>query len=85
MLAALRLSGAAELREEVAEILSRHGLPARLDADVSVDAVLSALDRDKKRTAEGVAFVLLERPGEPREGQQVEPAEVRASIAELMA
>ena len=63
LLAALRLSDAAELRTEVEAILSRHGLPVALDHAIDPEAVLEALERDKKRTAEGVAFVLLSDPG----------------------
>ena len=49
-----------------------------------VDAVLDALQRDKKRTAAGVGFVLLSEPGEPRVGQLVDPARVRAAVEELL-
>jgi len=84
LLAALRLSGAAALRDEVEAALARHGLPVRMDpAEVPVDDVLEALGRDKKRTAAGVGFVLLERPGEPRTGQLLDADEVRAAVAEL--
>ena len=34
---------------------------------------------------EGVPFVLLPEPGDPREGQRVEPGRVRKAIEELMA
>jgi len=83
LLAALRLSDAPELRDEVAEILARHGLPLSLDPAIGVDAVLDALQRDKKRTAEGVGFVLLAKPGAPRVGQLVDPDRVRTAIEEL--
>jgi len=83
LLAALRLSEAPELRDEVEEILRRHDLPTRLDPEIAVDAVLDALQRDKKRTAEGVGFVLLSEPGEPRAGQLVDPDRVRAAVEEL--
>jgi len=83
LLAALRLSGAPGLRDEVASILARHGLPSDLDPGVEVNAVIDALRRDKKRTAEGVGFVLLAEPGEPRVGQLVDAAEVRAAVEEL--
>jgi shikimate kinase/3-dehydroquinate synthase len=83
LLAALRLSGAAELRDEVRGLLDRHGLPTDLDAGVSVDEVLAAASLDKKRTAEGLGFVLLSRPGEPREGQRVDPDNVRKAVEEL--
>jgi shikimate kinase/3-dehydroquinate synthase len=87
LLAALRLSDAPELREETREILARHSLPVELDplgeAPAFVDAVLDALQRDKKRTAAGVGFVLLSEPGEPRVGQLVDPDRVRGAVEEL--
>jgi shikimate kinase/3-dehydroquinate synthase len=85
LLAALRLSGAPDLHDEVRDILRRHGLPVALDAGIEVDAVLDALQRDKKRTAEGVGFVLLGNPGFPRIGQLVDPAKVEAAVKELYA
>jgi len=83
LLAALRLSDAPELRDEVEAILRRHQLPVALDPAISVDAVLDALQRDKKKTAAGVGFVLLSEPGEPRVGQLVDPAKVRDAVEEL--
>jgi 3-dehydroquinate synthase len=83
LLAALRLSGADELREEVGSLLSAQGLPTSLEGEVDVEGVMEAIGRDKKRTSEGVGFVLLERPGEPRWGQSVEPDRVRAAVQEL--
>jgi shikimate kinase / 3-dehydroquinate synthase len=83
LLAALRLSDAGELRDEVAALLATHGLPTKLDPAVDVNAVIEAVERDKKRTAEGVRFVLLARPGDPRPGQAVDPAALRAAVEEL--
>jgi shikimate kinase/3-dehydroquinate synthase len=83
LLAALRLSDAAGLRDEVEEVLERHDLPTRLDPVVGIEAILSALQRDKKRTAAGVGFVLLSEPGQPRTGQIVDEAKVRAVVEEL--
>jgi 3-dehydroquinate synthetase len=85
LLATLRLSGAAELRDEVRGILARHDLPTELDSGIAVDEVLEATTLDKKRTADGLGFVLLERPGDPREGQEVEPAKLREAVEELAA
>jgi shikimate kinase / 3-dehydroquinate synthase len=85
LLAALRLSDAPQLRDEVEGMLSRHGLPVALDASVDADAVLAALRRDKKRTADGVGFVLLSEPGSPRTGELVDPAKVEAAVEELYA
>ena len=83
LLAALRLSGADELRKEVSDLLARHGLPTSLDAAVDIDGVIEAMGRDKKMTSVGLGFVLLERPGEPRWGERVEPDRVRAAVEEL--
>jgi shikimate kinase/3-dehydroquinate synthase len=89
LLAALRLSEAPSLRDEVEAILSRHGLPVRIppqrDRDAWVTGIVDALQRDKKRTAAGVGFVLLSEPGEPRVGQLVDPARVRSAVEELFA
>jgi shikimate kinase/3-dehydroquinate synthase len=84
LLAALRLSEAPELRAESEAILARLRLPVRLDPSVDVGAILDALQRDKKRTAAGVGFVLLSEPGEPRTGQIVDPDKVRAAVEELI-
>ena len=43
---------------------ARHELPIRLDPAIDLDETLAALQRDKKRTAEGVGFVLLSEPGD---------------------
>jgi 3-dehydroquinate synthetase/shikimate kinase len=83
LLAALRLSDAPELREQIESILRRHGLPVALDPAVDIEEALAALQRDKKRTADGVGFVLLSEPGAPRIGELVEPAKVRAAVEEL--
>ena len=83
LLAALRLSDADGLRDEVGEVLRRFGLPVSLDESVNVDSVLDAVSRDKKKTAEGVGFVLLAEPGQPRTGQLVDPARVREAVEEL--
>ncbi len=83
LLAALRLSGAEALREEVEGLLAAHGLPTRIDVPVEVATILDSLGRDKKRTTAGVGFVLLARPGEPRIGQLVDPAKVESAVQEL--
>jgi shikimate kinase/3-dehydroquinate synthase len=83
LLAALRLSGAGDLRNEVEGLLASHGLPVSLDPGVAIDEVIEVIGRDKKRTSEGLGFVLLERPGEPRWGESVEPDRVRAAVEEL--
>ena len=84
LLAVLRLSEAPGLRDEVEAILGTHELPTTLDPAVAVDEVLAALERDKKRTKEGVGFVLLSEPGQPRTGQLVDPDRVRSAVEELL-
>jgi shikimate kinase/3-dehydroquinate synthase len=82
LLAALRLSGADDLRTEVAELLRAHGLPTRLEG-ADVETVLAAAARDKKRRDGAVRFVLLEQPGEPRVGVRVGDADLDAAVREL--
>ncbi len=85
LLAALRLSDAEELRAEVKEILARFDLPVELDPEVGLNDIVDTIQFDKKRTAAGVGFVLLDEPGAPRIGQLVDPAKVEASVRELIA
>jgi len=83
LLAALRLSGQDELRREVAELFADRGLPTNLDG-VDPDAIALATSRDKKRLGEGpVPFVLLDGPGAPKTGCEVEPRELIAAVREL--
>jgi shikimate kinase / 3-dehydroquinate synthase len=83
LLAALRLSEAGALRAEVAGALEHHGLPTSLDEAVKVGAIIAAIERDKKATAEGPRFVLLAKAGEPSTGELVDTARVRAAVEEL--
>jgi shikimate kinase/3-dehydroquinate synthase len=83
LLAALRLSDADSLRSEVEGLLASHGLPISLDSSVSTDGILAAMERDKKQSREGLGFVLLSEPGQPRWGERVETDRVRAAVEEL--
>ncbi len=83
MLAALRLSGHAGLRDEVAGLWSAAGLPTTLDPGIDVDAVVAATGRDKKRTAAGLGFVLVHAPGDVRHGEQVSEGDLWAAVEEL--
>jgi shikimate kinase/3-dehydroquinate synthase len=83
LLAALRLSGLDDLREQVRELLVRAGLPTKLAAPVDEDAIVAALARDKKRKGGRVPFVLVFAPGDVRHGQTVEEPAIRAAVAEL--
>jgi shikimate kinase/3-dehydroquinate synthase len=86
LLAALRLSGAGELRAQVRELLIDRGLPVTLDgAGVDVEEIVAATARDKKRLgAAGVPFVLLSEPGKPGIGCEVPDDELRAAVRELI-
>jgi shikimate kinase/3-dehydroquinate synthase len=84
LLATLRLSGTDELREQVRELLEDKGLPVTLEG-TTVEAVLEAVTRDKKRVGRTVPFVLLEAAGEVRIGCEVDPAELRGAVQELIA
>ena len=87
LLAALRLSGAQELRARVRELLIAHELPVTLRHPgghaVDVEAIIAALAHDKKRLAGHVPFVLPDAPGDVRVGCEVPPHELRAAVAEL--
>jgi shikimate kinase / 3-dehydroquinate synthase len=83
LLAALRLSGASELREEVERLLAAQGLPTTLDG-TDPDAVVMATQRDKKRLGEGpVPFVLLREPGAATPGQVVPARDLISAVREL--
>jgi shikimate kinase / 3-dehydroquinate synthase len=84
LLAALRLSGADALREQVREMLLARDLPVSLDG-VDVEQVLQAAARDKKRIGETLPFVLVSRPGEAQTGCEVSASELRAAVDELVA
>jgi shikimate kinase/3-dehydroquinate synthase len=86
LLAALRLSGAEDLRAQVRELLQARDLPVTLDGTaVDVEEIVVATSRDKKRLgAGGVPFVLLPAPGEPRIGCEVPDGTLRAAVAELI-
>jgi shikimate kinase/3-dehydroquinate synthase len=82
LLAALRLSGADALREQVRGLLSERELPVGLEGP-TVEQVLAAAARDKKRMGEMLPFVLLSEPGDPRTGCEVPAGELQAAVAEL--
>ncbi|MEJ7826043.1 MAG: 3-dehydroquinate synthase, partial [Solirubrobacteraceae bacterium] len=85
LLAALRLSDAGELREQVAKLLDAAGLPTRLDAAVAPEAVVAATRLDKKRRGDEVPFVLVAAPGDVRFGEHVTSDALLAAVTELRA
>lgn len=82
LLVALRLSGAGGLRDEVALMLGKAGLPVTFPG-LDADAVVEATRLDKKRVGEEVPFVLCTAPGEVRPGCPVDAGLLRAAVAEL--
>ena len=83
LLAALRLSGADDLRAEVKQLLDDYNLPVRVRIEAGAEEVVRLLRHDKKRTAAGVGFVLLPEPGRPQPGQILPNDEVLAAVEEL--
>jgi shikimate kinase / 3-dehydroquinate synthase len=83
LLAALTLSGQPELRSEVAELLAARGLPTALDPAVDHEAVLAAVQRDKKRRGGRVGFVVVEAPGDVRTSVPMAEGDVRAALEGL--
>ncbi|MGI8430124.1 MAG: bifunctional shikimate kinase/3-dehydroquinate synthase [Solirubrobacteraceae bacterium] len=83
LLAALRLSGQSDLREEVRALLQGRGLTTAMDG-ADPDAVVMATARDKKRLGDGpVPFVLLNAPGDVRPGCTIGSRELIAAVREL--
>jgi shikimate kinase / 3-dehydroquinate synthase len=82
LLAALRLSGQEDLRVQVHRLLVAHQLPVTLQG-ASVEDVVAAVARDKKRLGNSVPFVLVDAPGEVRVGCEVAAGELHSAVAEL--
>jgi shikimate kinase / 3-dehydroquinate synthase len=82
LLAALRLSDREALRAEVADLLGARGLPLAFSG-ASVDDVLALVERDKKRAAGRVPFVLVDAPGDVTPGHDVDPGALRAAVEEV--
>ena len=79
LLAALRLSGLEDEERMVKELLRVE--PVQVDRD----AAWNALTRDKKALDGTPRLVLLDAPGEPRVGVELEPAVVREALNSLIA
>lgn len=81
MVAALRLSG---FPEDSTEMRLVQRLPRPSVAGFDVERVLDAMKGDKKVEGGRVKFVLLERPGAPEFGIDVDDARVRAAVERLV-
>src|SRR4051794_30455988 len=84
LLAALTLSGPPQLRAQGSDPLEGLGLPTKADSDLDVEAVLDAVQRDKKKRGGRVGFVLVEAPGDVRTGAPVSERDVRAALGGLL-
>ncbi len=88
LIAAIRLSQkhsglSAEDGERLIKALSTYQLPTRLDDDLSNEAILNALQRDKKFEAGEIRFVLLDRLGNAFVSCEVKTDDLDAAISEL--
>jgi shikimate kinase / 3-dehydroquinate synthase len=79
LLAALRLSGLEEQEQVVRELL--RPTPVQVDRERAWTALL----RDKKSVGGRIRLVLLDRPGAPRSGVELDASEVREALDELIA
>ena len=87
MLLAARLSATLGLAswadaEALRALLLRFGLPVALPAGLAPDALLARMRLDKKAQADGLRFVLWDGPGRARVVAGVDPAAVRAVLAQ---
>jgi shikimate kinase/3-dehydroquinate synthase len=83
LLAALRLSGLPDLREQVRALLAAHGLPTQLDPAIDPADIVAATHADKKRLGAYTPFVLVHAPGDVRPGARVFDADVLGAVTEL--
>jgi 3-dehydroquinate synthetase/shikimate kinase len=79
LLAALRLSGLGAEAATVEEVLNPQ--PVSVDGEHA----WAALQRDKKAEDGAVKLVLLDAPGRPRTGVELDPASVREALDQLIA
>lgn len=80
MIAALRLSGFSDDSKEI-RLVSR--LEAPTTAGFDVDAVMEAMKGDKKVEGGRLKFALLDKPGKPRWGCDVDESKVRAVVERM--
>jgi 3-dehydroquinate synthase len=73
----------AEDAQRILDALAHFQLPMRLPADLSTDALMTALQKDKKFAQGEVRFVLCPRLGEAFVSKEVTMAEIRDAIEAL--
>jgi shikimate kinase/3-dehydroquinate synthase len=90
LLVALELSGQAQLRRQVRELLEARNLPTTVSG-ASAAEILSAAAYDKKRLTSAnrdgslPPFVLVQAPGAVKQGCRVPAADVRRAVEEVVA
>ena len=83
LMAALRLSGAEELRSQVGELLAEAGLPLQIGG-VDPQTVIDLISADKKARSDGtIPFVFCDRPGNATHGNEVSPTDLRFAVEEV--
>ena len=83
LLAALRLSGADSLRDQVRGLLTRFGLPTGSIAPSRSRTCWRRSGATRSATPRGSRSSSCERPGEPLFGRRLDAASVRAAVEEL--
>ncbi|MFO0840199.1 MAG: 3-dehydroquinate synthase [Phycisphaerae bacterium] len=73
----------ADVAQRIRVLLTRLGLPTRLDRGVDADAVLRACRMDKKNAGGRVRFVLLTGLGQTQRSADAQDAEITAALAAL--
>lgn len=69
--------------DRILRALSTYGLPTRLPSDISDEAVVAAMARDKKFEAGQIRFVLLRKLGDAFVSDSVNPEDLRRALAAL--
>lgn len=69
-----------EVVQELRETIEASGLPASLPAGVSVDALLTHMRHDKKRTGDSLSIVLLEAIGKARLAPNIPTEAIREAL-----
>ncbi len=88
MLAALFLSEnhaglAPESSRRIAGLLEKFHLPLVLPAHISTETIMEKLSKDKKFSAGGIRFVVIDRPGSARVTDTVSAGDIRSAIERL--
>ncbi|MFZ4682523.1 MAG: 3-dehydroquinate synthase family protein, partial [Terrimicrobiaceae bacterium] len=69
--------------ERVLRILRAFNLPIRLPADLSTEALMTALSHDKKFQAGAIRYILSEKPGSAFVSKDITADDLRAAIESI--